>query len=85
MTSRWGSGCRGRVRGSSSMRFSRRATQSATTGQCPQSGVERRHTIAPKSISACVYGSIPARGNKSSARAQSPRRTAGSSTSSSIP
>ena len=41
------------------MRPSRSATQSAATGHSSQRGVARVQTVAPRSISACVYVSIP--------------------------
>ena len=64
----------GRGDGSSSTRPSRSATQSAATGHSPQRGFARVHSVAPRSISPCVYASTSRVGSRASASAQvSPR------------
>ncbi len=70
---------RGRSRtrraGSSSTRFSMRATQSAFTGHRRQCGFLGRHTSAPRSIMPCVYASMPRAGRRASAALHSAART----------
>ena len=53
-SARRGSDFAGRGEGSASIRPSRRATQSAATGQPSHAGRVRVQTVAPRSINPCV-------------------------------
>ena len=55
-----------------------RATHVAFTGQSRHAGFARVHTVAPRSMTACVYASTRLAGVQASASSQSRFSTAGS-------